>query len=411
MKVLVISHMYPSAINPTYGIFVHKQVNALKNLGCEVKVVSPVPFTPWPLPLLRKKWEGYANTPRQDFIAGMEILYPRYFEFPGSLLMEYSGFFMYLGLRKLINRIYETFPFELIHAHVALPDGQAANLLKKKYKVPTVVTVHGQDFQSTINKSSNCRKKMFATLNSVDKIITVSTKLKNMVQDQPFSWKITVVNNGINPGDCQPDTLTDIAPKGKRIISISNLKKTKGIDLNLGAISSLVRKYPDLEYYIIGDGEERNNLENLRDQLNLKDNVFFLGKMDHPQAMQKLAEADIFSLPSWQEGFGVAYIEAMSQGKPVIGVQGQGIYDVVNHGQNGLLVQPQDVDSVIQALDTLLGDPALANTLGEAGRKTVLEGYTWEQNALKTIEVYKQLLDDKEKRSNLEGADIPLSLE
>lgn len=394
MKVLVISHMYPSAINPTYGIFVHKQVNALKNQGCEVKVVSPVPFTPWPLPLLRKKWEGYANTPRQDFIAGLEILYPRYFEFPGSLLMEYSGFFMYLGLRKLINRIYETFPFELIHAHVALPDGQAANLLQKKYKVPTVITVHGQDFQSTIYKSSNCRKKLFATLNSADKIITVSTKLKNIVQDQPFSSKITVVNNGINPGDCHPDISPDIVLNGKRIISISNLKKTKGIDLNLGAISYLVRKYPDLEYYIIGDGEERNNLEDLRDQLNLKDNVFFLGEMDHSQAMQKLAEVDIFSLPSWQEGFGVAYIEAMSQGKPVIGVQGEGIYDVVDHGRNGLLVQPQDVDSVINALDTLLSDPALAKSLGEAGRKTVLEGYTWEQNARKTVEVYKQLLYD-----------------
>lgn len=410
MKVLVISHMYPSAINPTYGIFVHKQVNALKNQGCEVKVVSPVPFTPWPLPLLRKKWEGYANTPRQDFIAGLEILYPRYFEFPGSLLMEYSGFFMYLGIRKLINRIYETFPFELIHAHVALPDGQAANLLQKKYKVPTVVTVHGQDFQSTINKSSNCRKKLFATLNSADKIITVSTKLKNIAQDQPFSSKITVVNNGINPGDCHPETLTNTVLNGKRIISISNLKKTKGIDLNLGAISYLVRKYPDLEYYIIGDGEERNNLENLRDQLNLKDNVFFLGEMNHSQAMQKLAEADIFSLPSWQEGFGVAYIEAMSQGKPVIGVQGEGIYDVVENGLNGLLVKPQDVDSVIKALDTLLSDPALAKSLGEAGRKTVLEGYTWEQNARKTVEVYKQLLYDKEKAPNLENAfDVPSS--
>lgn len=393
MKILVISHMYPSAINPTYGIFIHKQVNALKNQGCEVKVVSPVPYAPWPLPLLRKKWEGYASIPRQDFIAGLEIIYPRYLEFPGSFLQGYSGFFMYLGLRKTINKIYESFPFDLIHAHVALPDGQAANLLNKKFKVPTVVTVHGQDFQSTI-KRSNCRKQLFSTLDSADKIITVSTKLKNIVLDQPFSSKITVINNGIDLGDSRPDTLSDIVPNGKRIISISNLKKTKGIDLNLGAISSLVRKYPDLEYYIVGDGEERNNLEKLRDQLNLTNNVFFLGKMDHPQAMKKLSEADIFSLPSWQEGFGVAYIEAMSQGKPVIGVQGEGISDVIVHGKNGLLVQPQDVDAVIKALDTLLSNPALAISLGEAGRKTVSEGYTWNQNASKTVEVYKELLSE-----------------
>ncbi len=394
MKVLVISHMYPSSINPTYGIFVHKQINALKNQGCEVKVVSPVPYSPWPLPLLRKKWEIYATTPRQEFIAGLEVMYPRYLEFPGSLLQAYSGYFMYLGLRKLINRIYERFPFDLIHAHVALPDGQAASLLKKKFKVPTVVTVHGQDFQATMNKSNSCRKMLFKTLNTVDKIITVSSKLKNLVLDEPFSSKITVVNNGIDIGDCQPDTLSDKDLNGKRIISISNLKKTKGIDLNLGAISTLVRKYPDLEYYIVGDGEERNNLENLRDKLNLKDNVFFLGKLDHPQTMRKLAEADVFSLPSWQEGFGVAYIEAMSQGKPVIGVQGEGIADVVSHGSNGLLVKPQDVDDLIHNLDYLLSDRSKAECMGEVGRKTVLDGYTWNQNAVKTVGIYKEMLSE-----------------
>ena len=392
MKVLVISHMYPSAVNPSYGIFIHKQVNALKSQGYEVKVVSPVPYTPWPLPLLRKKWEDYASIPRQDFIAGDRINYPRYLEFPRSLFLEYSGFFMYLGIKKLIDRIYEVFPFDLIHAHVALPDGQAANYLKKKYKVPTVITVHGQDFQSTINKSVKCRNKLFEVLDSADKIITVSTKLKDIVKDQSFSSKITVINNGIDIEDCLPYSLPENVLNGKRIISISNLKKTKGIDLNLGAISSLVRKYPDLEYYVVGDGEERNSLENFKDELNLEDNVFFLGRLDHNQAMQKLAEADIFCLPSWQEGFGVAYIEAMSMGKPVIGVQGEGISDVINHGQNGLLVKPKDVDEVIGALETLLSDPAQAKSLGDAGRKTVLEGYTWLQNAGKTIEIYEHLL-------------------
>lgn len=392
MKVMVISHMYPSSINPTYGIFIHKQVNALQSQGCEVKVISPVPYAPWPLPLLRKKWDQYASMPRQEFIAGVEVFYPRYVEFPKSYLRGHSGFFMYLGLKNLIQRIYETFPFDLIHAHVALPDGQAANYLKKKYQVPTVITVHGQDFQTTINMSPGIRKRLFKTLESADRIITVSTKLKDIIRDQPFSAKTIVVNNGIAPEDSLPERLPETVHNGKRIISISNLKKTKGIDLNLGAVSSLVRKYPDLEYYIVGDGEERKSLENLRDELKLEDNVVFLGRLDHPQAMQRLAEADIFSLPSWQEGFGVAYIEAMSQGKPVIGVHGEGIADVIQQGRNGILVKPQNVDDLITALDTLLADPDRARKLGEAGKKTVLEGYTWTQNAVKTVAIYEDLL-------------------
>ena len=389
MKVLVISHMYPSAVNPSYGIFIHKQVNALKSQGCEVKVVSPVPYTPWPLPLLRKKWEDYASIPRQDFIAGDRVHYPRYLAFPRSLLLEHSGFFMYHGFKKLIDRIYEVFPFDLIHAHAALPDGQAAYYLKKKYKVPTIITLHSQDFHTTMN-SVNYRKKLFQVLDAADRIITVNHKLKDIVKDQPFSSKITVVNNGIDIEDCLPDNLETVL-NGKRIISISNLKKDKGIDLNLGAISSLVRKYPDLEYFVVGDGEERSNLENFKDELNLEDNVFFLGRLDHNQAMLKLAESDIFCLPSWPEGFGIAYLEAMSMGKPIIGAHGEGISDVINHGENGLLVKPQDVDEVIEALDSLLSDPARAKSLGQAGRKTIVEGYTWLQNAVKTIGIYESL--------------------
>lgn len=391
MKVLIISHMYPSAVNPSYGIFVHKQAAALRSQGCEIAVVSPVPFTPWPLPLLRKKWNDYASVPRRDFIAGMEVFYPRYLEFPGSYFLDNSGFFMYLGMKRLLKKLRSRFPFELVHAHVALPDGQAASYLKKKYNTPLVVTVHGQDFQSTIRRNARCREKVFEVLGNADRIITVSTKLKNIVRDEPFSSKIEVIHNGVDPADSGPGTPGNDSP-GRTILSVSNLKKTKGIDLNIRAVSALRNKYPDLKYYIIGDGQERRNLEKLTNELGLEENVIFLGQQDHSEVMKKMAKADIFCLPSWQEGFGVVYIEAMLQGKPVIGVEGEGISDILRHNHNGLLVKPKDVEDLTGALDALLSDPIRAKALGRAAKEDVINNCTWDRNARRTLEVYQEVL-------------------
>ncbi|MCG1024840.1 glycosyltransferase family 4 protein [Dehalobacter sp.] len=392
MKILVISHMYPSSQNPAYGIFIHKQVKALQDQGCEIKVVSPVPYAPWPLPALQPKWRAYASIPDHDVVDGVEVHYPRYLEFPRSYFLEQSGYFMYQGIRRQVAQIRRDFPFDLIHAHVALPDGHAAFLLKKDADIPLVVTIHGQDFQSTLTKNEKCRRRLFEVLEGTDRIIAVSSKLKNIIRDQAFFSKTEVINNGIDLNDCvPPPDISGNTRKEIRILSVSNLKKTKGIDLNLRAVSSLTKKYPSLKYFIAGDGEERKALEDLTESLNLKDKVVFLGKLTHPEVMKEMAEADIFCLPSWQEGFGVVYIEAMAQGLPAIGVRGEGIEDALIHGQNGLLVAPRNVEDLSGALDVLLRDPVYCRRLGEAGRQTVLDRFTWSHQAAQTARVYQNL--------------------
>ncbi|MCU6396786.1 hypothetical protein KW820_22930, partial [Enterobacter quasiroggenkampii] len=94
MKVLVISHMYPNTMNEMAGIFVHKQVKALMNEGCEVKVVSPIPLAPFPLGLISSKWKKYSEIPKNRILEGVEIYHPRYLEFPKGILFSKSGYFM-----------------------------------------------------------------------------------------------------------------------------------------------------------------------------------------------------------------------------------------------------------------------------------------------------------------------------
>jgi glycosyltransferase involved in cell wall biosynthesis len=385
--------MYPSSYNIAYGIFVHEQVKALMRKGVEVKVVSPLPYSPFPLNLINSKWRAYSRVEGEDLWEGVSVYRPRYIAFPKALFFASSGLRMFLGVKKLVRRIYKDFHFDIIHAHTALPDGFCALKLKEIFHIPIVVTIHGQDLQVTIHKNSRCRKYVRWVIENSDKVITVSTKLKRLAHSEiGFSENITVINNGVPP--------EKIRKIGKRIdrkdnfilISVSNLYKSKGIDLNLLALSELLKRGKKLKYVIIGDGPEREKLEKLARELNLEKYVEFLGRLPHEKALVYMAEADIFSLPSWREGFGVVYLEAMAFGKPVIACRGEGIEDVIKDGESGLLVEPKSIGSLVKALDFLLTHPDEAQIIGKRASDLVLREFTWERNAERTIGVYKELL-------------------
>lgn len=394
MKVLMISHMYPSTFNEVYGIFVHEQVKALVKKGVEVKVVSPVPWSPFPINRLSAKWKAYSEIPFRKIWEGIDVYYPRYLAFPRAVLFASSGQWMYRGIARLVDKIYQGFPFDLIHAHVALPDGFAAMRLKEKYYKPLIVTIHGQDLQVTLYRNARCKRALMSMFKRADRIIVVSTKLKRIAQAEVgYAEKIVVINNGIAPEKLR-DNLTFSYSGRETILSVSNLVASKGIDLNLIAISKLIEKHRRMKYVVIGDGPVMKYLVELASNLGLAGRVEFLGRLPHDEVMEYMAAADVFSMPSWDEGFGIVYIEAMAHGKPVIACQGEGIIDVIENNKTGLLVKPKDVESLTDAINFLLSNPQKACQIGKRAKRLVLENYTWEKNIEKTIEVYQEVLNE-----------------
>ena len=105
-------------------------------------------------------------------------------------------------------------------------------------------------------------------------------------------------------------------------------------------------------------------------------------------------KSDIFTMPSFHETFGLVYVEAISQGLPIIYTKGEEIEDFVEHNKTGLLVKPKDVDSLVKAMDYLLTNSDEARAMGKRARKLVLENYTWKKNAEKTIEVHREVLNN-----------------
>ena len=173
---------------------------------------------------------------------------------------------------------------------------------------------------------------------------------------------------------------------------MSRLIRTKGVELNIRAVKKLVDRFENILYVVVGSGPKREALEQLIRSLGLAEHVRFIGQLPHEKAMEYMAACEIFTLPSWQETFGLVYIEAMAHAKPVIAVQGQGVDGIVVHGKTGLLVKPRDVDSLVEALDFLLSHPEEAQAMGERARRLVLENYTWKKNAEKTMVIYHEVL-------------------
>ena len=392
MKILHLSHLSPVSYDKFYGRAIHNLIKEMVRKGLTVKVVSPIPWTPFAAKYLTPKWRKYSRIPHKMIQEGIEVYHPRYVEFPRAMFFANSGERMYRGIHRIVEQIYENFQFDLIHAHTALPDGYAAMLLKEKYKKPLVLTLRSSDLNISIFKS----KKIFEIIRKVaskaEVVLTPSPYLQKKAQEH-LKIKPIIIPNGIDLNDVFKGTseLSKRYENKKIVLSTSRLIKIKGLDFNLRAIAKLEEKYSNLLYLIIGNGPEKRNLENLVKDLNLEKNVEFLGWQPHEKTMEYISICNIFSMPSWRETFGLVYLEAMAHSKPIIGCHGQGIDGIVTEKETGILVKPKDIDSLTVAIDFLLSNPDRAKKIGERAKKLVLENYTWEKVVAQLIQLYKSL--------------------
>ncbi|MDR3270733.1 MAG: glycosyltransferase, partial [Peptococcaceae bacterium] len=332
MRVLLLSHMYPNPVSPLSGIFVQQQAHALVRLGVRVTVVAPVPWTPAFLSG-RTKWGGYPALAEREMDGEIPVFRPRVLEFPGSRFFELYPWTYVRGMRSCVAEQMRR-GVDLIHAHVAHPDGAAAVRFGREFAVPVVVTIHGQDFAYTLKRSKMCKRSVIRTLQAARRVVLVSDKLRSAYGLE--SWggdlsKYRVIRNGFQSEMTEAADPAESERSDKRearsrvLLSVGFLRPDKGHAIVLRAFQAIAQEFPDVVYRIVGDGMERQRLEQLAADLGLSERVEFLGMLAHPLAMRQMAECDIFVMPSWNEAFGVVYLEAMAHGKPVIGTIGEGI--------------------------------------------------------------------------------------
>jgi len=394
IKVLHITHLYPRYYDPSHGIAIKKQIDALKEKGLEQKIISPVAYSPFPINCMKAKWRAYANEPTYRVIDDIDVFYPRFISFPKALFFSSSGSRLFSAIKNAVIRLSQDFSFDLIHAHMAIPDGYAAVLLGENLEKPVVLTFQATDLDITANRNKKCFRKLKKVFSSAEAIIAPTPRLEKDLLEK-FGIRSEVCGYGVGKSDLykkksECETFFD----GRQIIlSASRLIPTKGIELNIKAIKILKEKYTKILYLIIGDGPERKRLEQLVQDLDLSDYVRFLGQLAHKEVMRYMASSEIFSLPSWQETFGLVYIEAMAHGVPVIGIRGQGIDGIVDGANTGLLAEPLNLESLVKNIEFLLSQPEVAKEIGERGRALAMDHFTWDKVACKTCKIYNKLLN------------------
>ncbi|MDZ7765243.1 MAG: glycosyltransferase [Melioribacteraceae bacterium] len=141
----------------------------------------------------------------------------------------------------------------------------------------------------------------------------------------------------------------------------ASLVERKGCEYLLRAFQMLREKYSNIKLIIAGGGELLNPLRELSHDLGIDDSVEFKGRVSHTEMLKLMNNCSIFVLPSWDEAFGVVYLEAMSLKKPVIATLNEGITDIIVDGENGFLVKKKDVNSLVNKLTKLIEDEDLEN--------------------------------------------------
>jgi len=387
--------MYPSSFNPVAGIFVHEQVKELTRQGQDVRVISPVPWAPWFLGF-KKKWREYKKIKRQEVIDNVKVYHPRFVTFPRAFLFPFTSYTYWRGVKNLVKEISLTFPFDLIHAHVALPDGWGGMMVKKIYNKPFLVSVHGLDVRPKIYKNKKCYQRIEKIFKKADAILANSERTANLIAKiygENLKTKIKIIYNGVSLEDVYQESspIKRRYDSKKIILTVGNLVKLKGINYLIQALPKIIEKVPNLVCLIIGKGEEKENLKRSVEKLNLENYVEFLGPKPHKEVFEYMSISDVFVLPSINEAFGVVYIEAMAHKVPVIGCLGQGIEDIVENEKSGILVRPKNLEDLESALIKLLTDEDFARTIGQAGRKVIEEKFTLRKNAQELMEVYSSL--------------------
>ncbi len=397
MNILIHSHIFPNSYKSASGYFVYYPAQELVKLGHQVTVVSPVPYVPF---FINSKfsWYNYKFVKKEINRDGLRILYPRFISIPKNKLYYLRGDFIYYCTKNLYKNLFASEQFDIIHCHVPLPDGYVGLKLRNKYNIPYGVTIHGGNIYKRVRENRLNHLKIKNIIESADFVGIVSEKLRLLVKQNgiyPKDETCRVIHNGINPPTISKDIQwPDADPKSIRLLTVCHTIKRKGIGEVLHALSAIRSKFETLRYYIIGDGVDLQYFKNLAKELGVDDICYFLGAKSNAEAMDYMKACDVFVLPSWNEAFGVVYIEAMYFGKITIGSKGEGIDGLINDGENGFLVEPKNPKELQNKLEYIL--PRLKNLkyIEENARKTVWPEFSWRNNVQQYLELYTQAIEN-----------------
>ena len=406
MKALIVAEYYPRSGDPVGGVWAHRQALATRDAGAEIRVLvlhRPLP----PLATVRRAQVRRALSviaqPRAERLDGLSVEYVRYLSPPRPLSYRSWGTWAAPALARAIARVGREFRFDLIHAHYAVPAGDA--VIRAARAAPLVVSVHGHDVQgagaggpvvaATLRHARLVLANSAGTARRCSVLGARATRVVHLGADVPCppAGGAEAGSEGAGAGSERAGAGSGGAAGDRTLVTVGHLAARKRHADVISALALLRDRHPRLRYVVVGDGPERERLETLTRSLGVADRVHFRGQLPNDQATGIARSGSLFVMPSVDEAFGVAYVEAMAGGVPAIGCAGEdGPQEIAAAGGGIVLVAPGDVPALAARIDALLSDRSALDALADAARDTVRREFTWELCGSRTLEAYEYAL-------------------
>jgi teichuronic acid biosynthesis glycosyltransferase TuaC len=384
MRVLVVTKIFPNAVEPLSAPFNRQQLAALGR-RCAVEVLATIPWFPAAGALARWSPAGALGAvPRTEQIDGLRVTHPRVLYLPRVGHALSAALYAASVLPAVLRRRGR---FDVLLGSWAYPDGVAAVALGRALGVPTVVKLHGSDIDVLAERPA-LRRQLALALPRAARVVAVSRALAAKAEALGVAPdRIDVVTNGVDAILFHPrDRAAARAALGHAgdarpwLLYVGRVEEDKGAHELAAAFARVAAARPQLDarLVVVGDGKARAALEEtLR---SLGERALFVGPRPLPEIPLWMGACDVLTLPSHHEGTPNVLLEALACGRRIVATRVGGIPDVVHRAELGALVPVGDVDALTDALADALATPYDASAVAALGARG-----GWDESAARLL--------------------------
>lgn len=392
-RLLVFSTLFPHPGQPHAGLFIRERMFRVAR-ELPLTVVAPVPWFPGQSLLRRWRPHFRPDAPRREVQAGIEVHHPRFLSVPG-LGKRFDGVLLACSTWWCLRRLKSQQRFDLIDAHFAYPDGYAATLLGRWLDVPVTITLRGTEPRHLATPGIGPRVRK--ALSRAARIFAVSDSLRRLALAAGVpEVRTEVVGNGVDVAIFHPESREEarqelgLTMSDKVLITVGALVERKGFHRVIALMPALLRRHPNLHYLIVGgssaEGDLRTTLEQQAHSLGVSGHVHFLGARAPGVLRWPLSAADVFVLPTRNEGWANVILEAMACGLPVVTTDVGGNREVVCAATLGTVIPFGDSEQLERALLD-----ALARRWDSAGILAYAQAHQWDHKIESLVRAFKAL--------------------
>ncbi len=308
-------------------------------------------------------------------------------------------------LSKRMADLTKLVDFDVMHVHDWL--AAFSGITFKHYtKKPMVLTVHSTE----VGRAQGLHSPDSFSINGIewwatyeaDRVIVCSHSMKEEICNH-FNLpeeKVDIIPNAIDSSKYQISVdrgairqRYGVGWGEKMILCVGRLVPQKGVEYFIRAIPLIARRHPEAKYIIVGEGWSRDILEAEAKATGHANKIRFTGFASDSEVINLMTSADALIVPSIYEPFGIVALEGMATGVPVVASKVGGLAEVIEHEKTGLFVYPRNIESIAWGIDKILSDPDHARWLTENAKEKLHKAYSWEAVAMKTVEVYRKVVE------------------